>query len=504
MLQLRNISKQYSGITVLHDVSMDVARGEVHGLVGENGAGKTTLVSILSGSLAPSAGEIAVEGQVRSFAAPHDALRAGIAHVSQEGSLVPYLTGAENILLGAEPRTAGLLISSRRLYAEAQALAKRTFPHRKLELRTPVEELSYADQKVIEILRALRAAAKVLILDEPTASLPADDKERLSSLIRELAGRGITVILISHYLQEILALSDRITVLRDGVQITTLGAEEATEELLVRHMLARNEGRLADKVDATARPQRGGTPPRLEVKGLTGERFAGVDLSVGPGEVVGLVGLVGAGQIEFAEALYAASPRTAGEVLLDGQLLGAKTPREALRSGVCLVPDQRMLKALLAEWTVRENLSLVHLGDVRLGALPLVDGVQERRLGRGVVDRLRIKASSLEQPTQELSGGNKQKVSIGRWLFERTGKDYRVMVFVEPSEGVDVGVKEEIHSLIRGMAESGMSVIVVSSDLLEVAALAHRVGVFKQGRLVTELEGDIDEEALISAMAGGE
>jgi len=481
MLQLRNISKQYSGTTVLHDVSMDVARGEVRGLVGENGAGKTTLVSILSGSLAPSAGEIAVEGQVRSFAAPHDALRAGIAHVSQEGSLVPYLTGAENILLGAEPRTAGLLISSRRLYAEAQALAK-----------------------VIEILRALRAAAKVLILDEPTASLPADDKDRLSSLIRELAGRGITVILISHYLQEILALSDRITVLRDGVHITTLGAEEATEELLVRHMLARNEGRLADTVDATARRQRGGAAPRLEVKGLTGERFAGVDLSVEPGEVVGLVGLVGAGQIDFAEALYAASPRTAGEVWLDGKLLGAKTPREALRSGVCLVPDQRMLKALLAEWTVRENLSLVHLGDVRLGALPLVDGVQERRLGRGVVDRLRIKASSLEQPTQELSGGNKQKVSIGRWLFERTGKDYRVMVFVEPSEGVDVGVKEEIHSLIRGMAESGMSVIVVSSDLLEVAALAHRVGVFKQGRLVTELEGDIDEEALISAMAGGE
>lgn len=503
MLHLRNITKQFSGTTVLRGVHFDVRRGEVHGLVGENGAGKTTLVNILSGSLQPSGGQVEIDGHARIFSAPHDAIRAGIAHVSQEGSLVPYLTGAENMLLGAEPKLAGFLISPSKLDAEAQALAKQHFPHRTLELRVPVEELSYADQKVIEILRALRAAARVLILDEPTASLPSDDKERLSALIRGLAVKGISVILISHYLQEILELSDRITVLRDGAHITTLDANDASEELLVRHMLARSDGAFSEAPAADRKEAHPGAP-RLEVQNASGHGFCDVSLELSPGEILGLVGLVGAGQIEFAEALYGASPLIAGGMRLNGVPFKPRSPREALKQGICLIPDQRMLKALLAEWSVRENLSLVHLGDVRLGGTVLVDAVQERRIGRDVVTLLSIKATSLEQPTQELSGGNKQKVSIGRWLFEREPKEYQVVVFVEPSEGVDVGVKAEIHTLIRNMAEDGMSVIVVSSDLLEVSALSHRVGVLRQGRLAAELTGEITEEALISAMAGGE
>ncbi|MFA5550533.1 MAG: sugar ABC transporter ATP-binding protein [Trueperaceae bacterium] len=501
MLQIRNLSKQFSGTYCLTDVSFDLRAGEVHGLIGENGAGKSTLVNILSGALPATSGEVAMDGRVRAFSAPHDALRAGIAHVSQEGSLVPYLTGAENILLGDEPKAAGFFISSRKLEAEAQALAQRTFPHRKLDLRTPVEELSYADQKVIEILRALRSEAKVLILDEPTASLPAEDKKQLSALIRDLAERGTTVVLISHYLHEVLELTDRITVLRDGAHIVTMNTSDATEELLVRHMLARSEGATSTQGSGTRQLGKAGAP-RLATHYLTGAAFQDVSLELAPGEVLGLVGLVGAGQIEFAEALYGAQPWLGGQVVLNGAPLTALTPRKALSLGICLIPDQRMLKALQADWSVRENLSLIHLNDVSLGGTPLVAGTTERRLSREVVKRLQIKASSLEQPIQELSGGNKQKVSIGRWLFESTGKDYQVVVFVEPSEGVDVGVKAEIHGLIRAMANDGISVIIVSSDLLEVVSLADRVGVFRAGRL-TSVTDVPNEDALISAMAGG-
>lgn len=501
MLQIRNLSKQFSGTYCLTDVSFELRAGEVHGLIGENGAGKSTLVNILSGALQATSGEVEMEGHVRHFGAPHDALRAGIAHVSQEGSLVPYLTGAENILLGYEPRAAGFFISSKRLEAEAQALAQRTFPNRQLDLRTPVEELSYADQKVIEILRALRSHAKVLILDEPTASLPADDKQQLSALIRDLASRGTTVVLISHYLQEIIELTDRITVLRDGAHITTMDTADATEELLVRHMLARSGGAAQLARSADKRAPHGG-PPRLAVQSLTGHGYTDVSLELAPGEVLGLVGLVGAGQIELAEALYGAAPATSGSIALNGVPLKALTPREALKRGICLVPDQRMVKALQAEWSVRENLSLIHLKDTKLSGLPLVAGATERRFGREVVKRLQIKASSLEQPIQELSGGNKQKVSIGRWLVGSAAKDYQVVIFVEPSEGVDVGVKAEIHALIRAMAEDGISVIIVSSDLLEVVSLSDRVGVFRGGRLTTFTE-EPQEDALISAMAGG-
>ena len=503
MLQIRNLSKQFSGTYCLTDVSFDLRAGEVHGLIGENGAGKSTLVNILSGALPATSGEVAMDGRVRTFGAPHDALRAGIAHVSQEGSLVPYLTGAENILLGDEPKAAGLFISSRKLEAEAQALAQRTFPHRQLDLRTPVEELSYADQKIIEILRALRSEAKVLILDEPTASLPAEDKKQLSALIRNLAERGTTVVLISHYLHEVLELTDRITVLRDGAHIVTMNTSDATEELLVRHMLARSEGAASPQGNGNGARQlsRAGAP-RLATNYLNGAAFHDVSLELAPGEVLGLVGLVGAGQIEFAEALYGAQPWLGGQIVLNGATITALTPRKALGLGICLIPDQRMLKALQADWSVRENLSLIHLNDVKLGGTPLVAGATERRLSREVVKRLQIKASSLEQPIQELSGGNKQKVSIGRWLFESTGKDYQVVIFVEPSEGVDVGVKAEIHGLIRAMASQGISVIIVSSDLLEVVSLADRVGVFRAGR-ITSVTDVPNEDALISAMAGG-
>lgn len=500
MLQIRNLSKQFSGTYCLTDVSFDLKPGEIHGLIGENGAGKSTLVNIISGALQPTSGEVEMEGRVRNFTAPHDAMRAGIVHVSQEGSLVPYLTGAENILLGHEPRAAGFFISSRKLESEALELARRTFPHRELELRTPVEELSYADQKVIEILRALRSEAKILILDEPTASLPAEDKQQLSELIRTLAARGTTVVLISHYLQEIVQLTDRVTVLRDGNHIVTMDTADATEESLVRLMLATSSEQSTH--GASARRKRREGQPRLEVKNLSGAAFHDVSLDLAPGEVLGLVGLVGAGQIEFAEALYGAVATTGGQIQLNGATLEGLTPRKALKLGISLIPDQRMLKALQAQWSVRENLSLIHLQDTRLAGMPLVAGSRERRLSREVVSRLQIKSSSLEQPIEELSGGNKQKVSIGRWLFQNSDKEYKVVIFTEPSEGVDVGVRAEIHNLIHDMADDGISVILVSSDLPEVVSLADRVGVFRQGRLAT-ITHDLREDALINAMAGG-
>ncbi|WP_181701014.1 sugar ABC transporter ATP-binding protein [Chthonobacter albigriseus] len=498
-IRLVDIVKEYPGTTALSGVSVDFRPGEVHAIVGENGAGKTTLVSILSGANRPTRGHIEIDGTARSFDGPRAALDAGIGYVSQEGTLVPFLSGAENIMLGAEPGRLGV-IDRRRVLADAVSAAAHFFPDRDLDLQSPVEDLDYAERKVIEIVRALRAAATVLILDEPTASLPAADKEMLVRAIGELKARGLVIILISHFLKEVLALSDRVTVLRDGRKVETSDAGGLDEAHLVQRMLGATAQAFQERHRAPVPPGEA----RLAVRGLSGAGFRDVDFEVRPGEIVGLIGLSEAGQIAFAEALFGAGGRTTGTIAVDGRTVRIDDPREARRLGIGLVPDQRMAKALVAEYSIGENLAVVNLPSTGMGGLPIVAGARERTNGAAVFAQLRIKANGLEQAVGELSGGNKQKVSIGRWLYGVDARAaYRVLIFVEPTEGVDVGVKAEIHDIILKLADAGVAIVVVSSDLLEISHLCDRVSVFCDGTTTAALGRDrFHEDAFVAAMAG--
>ncbi len=509
---LRDISVVFPGTRALDGVTVAVEAGETHAIVGENGAGKSTLVKVLSGVQVPTSGTIEIDGRAVAFHGPSGALAAGIALVSQEGSLVPSLSGAENIFLGQERRRGGVVIDQSDLRRRAEALRRQHFPDSPINLDCPVQELPHATQKVIEILRALSRVAKVLILDEPTASLPARDREQLVRVIRELAGRGLALVLISHFLGEVIDLADRITVLRDGRRVAALNRGEAREEDLVQLMLSRQLAKVEREHRSAPLPTdnaaNGHLPvPRLAVTGWSGPGFGPVDLSVRPGEILGLIGLSGAGQVPFVESLYGAVPTTAGRLELDGQPQRVPTPRAARAAGIGLVPDTRMTKALIGSWTVRENLSVLHLrrGAAALPSLPLISSRREHQAAVQEMNRLQIKAHSPDQLVGELSGGNKQKVSIGRWLFgsAATGSiAYRVMAFVEPTEGVDVGVKAEIHRLIRNLANDGVAVLVVSADLLEIEALADRVATFSNGRVTGSLtQADFSEAAFVCQMS---
>ena len=499
-VSLSDIVMQYPGTRALDAVSVDFRFDEVHGLIGENGAGKTTLVSILGGSKQPTAGRIAVDGTEVALASPGDALRKGIAHVSQEGSLVPALSAAQNILLGDEPRMALGIIDRRALKRRAAALMAQWFPAVSIDLDAPVESLPMADQKVIEIVRALRSDIRLLILDEPTATLPSREKESLWAIIRSLPARGIGIVLISHFLSEVKALSDRITVLRDGRHVATRPVGETTEAELVDYMLQRSGASAPATVGEADARQLGETV--LEATGWRAGNVAVDRFAIRAGEIVGLIGLTGAGHFGFARSIYTGEGVSAETVLFKGVRPARIDARSMQKRGVAFIPDQRMENSLIADWEVRENLAMVHPAHAALGGLGVLSPARERREAASIMALLNVKAHSSAQMVKDLSGGNKQKVSIGKWLYGADAR-YSLMIFVEPTEGVDIGAKREIHAQIRRLAAQGAAVIVTSSDLMEIAEIADRVVPFVRGRAAGEIaRPDFSENRFISAMAG--
>ena len=501
-VQLSEIIMSYPGTLALNQVSAEFRFDEVHGLIGENGAGKTTLVSILGGSRSPTSGTIRIDGSEVRLLSAGDALRKGIAHVSQEGSLVPGLSGAQNILLGDEPRMGLGIINKSKLSARAAELLQRWFPQVKIDLDQPVDLLPMADQKIIEIVRALRGNVRLLILDEPTATLPAREKESLWAIIKTLPQQGVGIVLISHFLSEIKALSDRITVLRDGRHVATLQADATSEADLVDLMLQRSNGGAAVAADQQRAMPTAESAEILSVKdwhvgGVQVERF-----SLRAGEIVGLIGLTGAGHFGFARSLYAAAGATNGDYRFEGKTVSRVDARSMQKKGVALIPDHRMEYSLIGEWDVRENLAMVHPSHAAMAGLGVLSMRKEAREADRVMKLLNVKAHSRSQFVRDLSGGNKQKVSIGKWLY---GADdhYRLMIFIEPTEGVDIGAKREIHSQMRRLAETGIAIIVASSDLLEVAEVADRVVPFVNGRPGADIARNAFSEArFIAAMAG--
>ena len=488
-VELRGISKRFGATAALTDVSMDLRAGEIHALVGENGAGKSTLVKILAGVHAPDAGTILLDGVETQIANPTAARAHRVAVVHQEPRLFPDLSVAENVFL-ANPPTGRLgEISWREMRRAAAALF--TQLDVRLDVGAPVRGLSMADQQLIEIAKALSLDARVLILDEPTASLSTHEVERLFTIVRRTRDRGVAVLFVSHRLDEVFRLSDRATVFRDGRHVITAATRDLTTADLVRHMVGRAVT-LFPKGEAAI------GEVLLEVRGLTraGE-FRDVSFTVRAGEILGLAGLVGAGRTEIARVLFGISRPSGGEVRLDGRPVHLATPSAALRAGIAYVPEDRHLDGLVLDFSIADNITLPILP--RLFPRLFVRRSTERSLAKGYTDQLQVRMTGVDQLVQALSGGNQQKVVIAKWLATKP----RVLILDEPTRGVDIGAKVEVHRIMSDLAASGLGIILISSELPEILAMSDRILVLHEGRITAEIaRADATEERVMFAATG--
>ena len=491
-VELRDVSKSFGGARALEAVSLQISRGSIHALVGENGAGKSTLGKIVSGVIPPDHGQVLLHGEPVHFHSPHAAIARGIVLIAQELSLVPALTVAENVFLGSEPRQAGFLRrrALRRRYEELAGSVGFDLP-----ADAPAGRLRTADQQKVEILRALSRDASLIVMDEPTAALSRPDVVRLHEIIRRLAGAGTTIVLVSHFLGEVLELADEVTILRDGRLVRTTPAAGQTEESLLNAMLGRSLGATFPAKQIVT----GQAPVVLSVRELTASGVDSVSLDVRAGEIVGLAGLVGAGRSELAHAVYRAS-RAAGTVqVADGLALASGRfsagPHRALEAGVAMIPESRKDQGLLLGRSIAENISLASLGE--LSRLGLVRRKAERRAVDRLLEQLTVRAPSQAVPVGTLSGGNQQKVLFARMLLRQP----KVLIADEPTRGVDVGAKRAIYDLLTTLAANGLGVLLISSDVEEILGLAHRVLVMRMGRITAELSGDDMTEAAILGAA---
>jgi ABC-type sugar transport system ATPase subunit len=490
VVRFEGVGKRFPGVVALECVSFDVAAGSCHALCGENGAGKSTLGRILAGVHAPDTGEVLLDGRPVRFAHPGDALRAGIGMVHQELSFCENLSVAENLCLGTLPARAGF-VSFPKTERRARAMLADIAPE--IDVRSRVGDLTVSQQQMVQIAAAVGQGARVIVFDEPTSSLTRHETERLYALIRRLQAQGVTALYVSHRMEEIFDLCDAITVLRDGRHVLTRPTRELDEAALVSSMIGRPlEEYFPAHLDATVGEE------LLRAHGLRSPgRFEDISLSLRAGEVVGLAGLVGSGRSELAQALFGLDPRARGRVSLGGRALPLGDPRLALARGLGYVPEDRKKQGLVLGLSVRENATLPILR--RLARLSFVDRGAERAVAREQTDRLRVKAPTLEATVAGLSGGNQQKVVLAKWLAARC----RVLLLDEPTRGVDVGAKAEIHGLIDTLAAQGNAVLLISSELPEIIRLSTRVLVLRGGRLVGELpRAQVTQEALLRLMAG--
>jgi ABC-type sugar transport system ATPase subunit len=488
VLALRNVSKRYPGVMALRDVSLELRAGQVVGLLGENGAGKSTLVKILSGATAPTAGEIVMGGRPISFNSPNDALHAGIATVFQEGTLVPNLTVAANLLLGREPVSGGWfgLVRRRRLreFAEA-AIEQSGFVLNSDDL---VADLTSAGRQLVELTRALSLAARVVVLDEPTSALTAEETAGLFAAVRRLIAADIAVVYITHRLDEVAEICDRLLVLRDGLLVGELPGRAAQRDI-VRMMVGRDVATLFPlKSGHSARHK-----PILKLDAVQIGSIGPIDFELGSGEVLGLVGLLGSAQESIGRAIFGAIRSDAGAILLHGRAVPVARPSAAAAMGMAFLGSDRQREGVIPTMSLKGNLSLCSLPMVSTG--PFVRSGKERRVAETLRDRYSIRCYGVHQPMDTLSGGNQQKALLARWLAAKP----QVVILEEPTHGIDIGAKREVYGLIRGLAQDGKGIIVVSSDAHEMAGLCDRVIGFDRERAVGELVAqEITPEAIIA------
>jgi ribose transport system ATP-binding protein len=492
VLEMRDITKRFPGVLALNKTQLNLFAGEVHCLLGENGAGKSTMMKILAGAIPLDEGEIRIDDQPVTIHSPHHAQQLGISMIYQEFNLSPYLSVAENIFLGREPRIGrSPFIDWRRMYREAEEILERI--RIKLDVRRPVNELSVAQQQMVEIAKALSVNAKIIVMDEPSATLTDHELAALFDLIRTLRRQGMGLIYISHRLEEIFEIGDRVTVMRDGHHVATKYAKDLTRDEIIQMMVGRE---LKDEYPKEICPR---GAERLRVEGLARVgKFRDVSFSLHAGEIVGLTGLVGAGRTEVARAIFGADAISAGTIQLDGAPVQLKSPQDAIRLGVGLLTEDRKNQGLVLGMTVRENTTLANLKSLVRGLF--VDRRRERSVAEKYVKELQIKTPSIEQTAQNLSGGNQQKVVLAKWLFT----DSKVLIFDEPTRGIDVGAKVEIYKLMNALVKGGAAVLMISSELPEVLGMCDRILVMHEGRIAGELSRAEATQEKVMRLATGQ
>jgi ribose transport system ATP-binding protein len=488
LLALRGIGKSFLGVRVLDGVDLQVRPGEVHAVVGENGAGKSTLMKVVSGVHQPDEGTVEFAGAPRTFRSPREARQAGIGIVYQELTLLPERTVAENVCLGREPLRRGLVDRRAMLSHTAGLLA--SIGEGSLPPDTRVGRLGVAQQQVVEIVKALSLDARLLIMDEPTAALADHEVDQLYALVRRLQEHGIGVLYVSHRLKEVFDLSSRITVLKDGRAVATLDTADTSADQLVRHMVGRE---LSSYYPGPAKPQELG-PVRLTVRGGGNRKLRGIDLRLRAGEVLGVGGLQGSGRSALARALFGAAPFSTGQVTVDGAPVRLRSPRAAIRAGIAYVSEDRKDEGIVAGQSVLDN------------ALLAGRAVRPGRLGRGartarvreLLAAVELRSAGEDQEIRFLSGGNQQKVVLARWLALAPG----ILLFDEPTRGIDVGAKSAIHDLVRRLARDGAAVLMVSSELPELLGMSDRIIVMSDGRIAGELPAGATEEDVVALAVG--
>jgi ribose transport system ATP-binding protein len=488
LLRLRGVTKWFPGVQALDRVDFDLRRGEVHVLFGENGAGKSTLINIVAGALRPNAGDILLRGTPVQFRSVYDARQRGISAVFQEFSLVPDMTVEENLFLGAE-LTTGLFLNKRELHRRAEATLARIGFH--LRPRTKVNRLSRAEQQMVEIAKAFRTNPAILILDEPTAALTQGETERLFQLIEEVKRQGVGVVYITHRMNEVHRIGDRITVLRDGYRVATLDVHDATPEKLVELMTGRKLETFFPRIDHCPDGE------LLAVESLTaGDVVRDVSLTVCAGEIVGLAGLVGSGKSEVGRACFGLELVTGGTIRFRGRRVVRPTPRAMLDAGLVYLPPDRRAEGLVAERSVRENIALAALPMAEFSGRLFLRRRSERAICAALAGRLRLVPPRIERAVTFFSGGNQQKVVLAKGLT----RDPKLLIMDEPTMGVDVGAKSEVYNFMKDLVErEGVGILLISSDLPEILHLANRVYVMYRGRMRAELKGaEITEPAVLS------
>jgi ABC-type sugar transport system ATPase subunit len=483
-------------VHALRGVSLDLHAGEVHALVGENGAGKSTLINIVAGAVRRDAGRVVFGGREVDFGSPAQSQEAGIAVIHQELATMPTLSVAENLLMGRMPARAGWL-DGRAMHARARTMLVQVGLD--IDSRMLMRDLSLSQQQLVEIARALSAGARLLVMDEPTSSLTEHETRRLLDLVRRLRAEGVAILYVSHRMAEVFAIADRITVYRDGAYVETVETAATTPKAVVGLMVGR------DLASAVPHESQHAGATMLEVRELTrGSAEPGrsvaldrVSLSVRRGEIVGLAGLVGAGRSEVARAIFGAEPFDSGEILLDGHPVRFRSPADAIRSGVAMVPEDRKALALFLDKPVRWNVSMVELPALARGGV--VRRGRERALAVEQLERLRIRTPGIEAPVRALSGGNQQKTVLARWLATPP----KLLILDEPTHGVDVGAKAEIYALMHALARDGVAILLISSELPEVLELSDRILVMRAGRVVAALDRSEADERVVMLHATG-
>ncbi len=490
LLRMEHIRKEYPGVVALSDVDFELRAGEVHCLCGENGAGKSTLMKILSGALALDAGSLLIDGKKTQIESPADAQQCGIGMIHQDVQLVPELTVAENIFLGNEPH-GGMLgfVDFGKMEKDASSLLNQL--GEQIDPSARVRDLRVAQRQIVEIAKALSRNVRILAMDEPSASLTANELKNLFEVILRLKRDGVGVVYISHRLEEIFEIGDRLTVLRDGKYIHSCGVAEADRRSLVRWMV----GREIEQEYPRPVLERGNEI--LRVEHLSAGMLKDINCCVYRGEIFGLAGLVGAGRSEFARVLFGADPFDAGTITLDGKQFQPGSPRDAIDAGIGLLTEDRNKYGLIMQMNVRENISLSNLRELVKGMF--VDRKRESDAANRFSEELRIKTPTIEQNVESLSGGNRQKVVLARWLFTKS----KILIFDEPTAGIDVGVKLEIYNLMIRLAEQGTGVVVISSDLPELLGISNRVGVMFEGRLAGILSREEATQENVMTLATG-